>query len=394
MNLFYATRIFYSQSLTIVLTNGTIYLVMLIFRLRAPNLAVFALLTGSQLIMAYIWFRISKFLILWYSRDLKAAVLYSETGEIDRFVKDQPMHFRSDLRFIELSDSSDKALDGLRGIDVVYSTSLPLENRKEILAHCLEHKIMFFFKPEISEVILAGAKPVRGFNNLILGIPRFDSSVEFKVVKRFMDLALSSIALILFSPFMLITALAIHLQDGGPALYRQTRLTKDGKPFTMYKFRSMRVDAEKDGQARLASENDDRITAVGRIVRMIRFDELPQLFNILRGDMAIVGPRPERPEIMDQYIETLPEFPLRLQVKAGLTGFAQIYGRYDSTPEDKLNLDLYYIGHPSIINEVRIMVATVKILFMKESTRGVAQGQITADRELNPQLKRSPGKEQ
>jgi lipopolysaccharide/colanic/teichoic acid biosynthesis glycosyltransferase len=161
--------------------------------------------------------------------------------------------------------------------------------------------------------------------------------------------------------------------------YRQVRLTKNGKPFKVLKFRSMRTDAEKDGVARLSTgEKDDRITPVGRFIRKVRIDELPQLFNILGGSMSIVGPRPERPEIAAQYEEELPEFALRLQAKAGLTGYAQVYGKYNTTPYDKLQMDLMYIAHPSFWEDLRIMLATVKILFIPESTEGVAAGSTTA----------------
>ena len=150
--------------------------------------------------------------------------------------------------------------------------------------------------------------------------------------------------------------------DGGPAFYKQVRLTKDGKQFEILKFRSMRVDAEKDGVARLSTgDKDDRITKVGHIIRACRLDELPQLLNILKGDLSIVGPRPERPEIAAQYCEEMPEFALRLQAKAGLTGYAQVYGKYNTTPYDKLQMDLMYIAHPSLIEDLKIMLATVKI---------------------------------
>ena len=162
-------------------------------------------------------------------------------------------------------------------------------------------------------------------------------------------------------------------------MYSQVRLTKDAKEFRIYKFRSMRTDAEKDGVARLSTgDNDDRITPVGRIIRKLRLDELPQLFNILKGDLSVCGPRPERPEIAAQYEQEMPEFALRLQAKAGLTGYAQVYGKYNTTPYDKLQMDLMYIAHPSIVEDAKIMLATVKILFMPESTEGVEEGQITA----------------
>ena len=177
---------------------------------------------------------------------------------------------------------------------------------------------------------------------------------------------------------LLTTAIAVK-SDGGPAFYKQVRLTKDGKQFEILKFRSMRVDAEKDGVARLSTgDKDDRITKVGHIIRACRLDELPQLLNILKGDLSIVGPRPERPEIAAQYCEEMPEFALRLQAKAGLTGYAQVYGKYNTTPYDKLQMDLMYIAHPSLIEDLKIMLATIKILFMPESTEGVAEGATTA----------------
>ena len=143
----------------------------------------------------------------------------------------------------------------------------------------------------------------------------------------------------------------------------------------------MRVDAERDGVARLSTANDDRITPVGKFIRACRFDELPQLFNILKGDMTIVGPRPERPEIASQYAETIPSFPLRLQVKAGLTGLAQVYGKYNTDPYDKLRMDLMYINRMSLLYDIQLILATVKGLFMKESTSGIADGQTTAAKE-------------
>ena len=178
---------------------------------------------------------------------------------------------------------------------------------------------------------------------------------------------------------MLIIALLVHFYDGGPVFYSQTRLTKGGREFGVLKFRSMKVNAEKDGVARLSSgENDPRITPVGHVIRKCRIDELPQLLNILKGDMSIVGPRPERPQIAEEYEKAMPEFYLRLQVKAGLTGYAQVYGKYNTTPYDKLLMDLMYISHANILDDLFIMFATVKILFMPESTEGVAEGQTTA----------------
>ena len=217
------------------------------------------------------------------------------------------------------------------------------------------------------------------FHLPMLRVGRYMASPEYLLAKRVIDIIISALALVILSPIFLVTAIVIKATDHGPVFYKQVRLTKNGKEFKILKFRSMRVDAEKDGVARLSTgDKDDRITPVGRIIRTCRIDELPQLINILKGDLSVVGPRPERPEIAAQYCEEMPEFNLRLQAKAGLTGYAQIYGKYNTTPYDKLVMDLMYIAHPSIIEDLKIMFATVKILFMPESTEGVAEGQATA----------------
>ena len=218
------------------------------------------------------------------------------------------------------------------------------------------------------------------FHLPMLRLDRYSPSPEYLFIKRAMDIILSALALLIIWPVMVVTAICIKRTDGGPVFYRQCRLTKDGKPFDVLKFRSMRVDAEKDGVARLSTgDKDDRITPVGRVIRKVRIDELPQLINILRGDMSIVGPRPERPEIAAEYEKEMPEFRLRLQAKCGLTGYAQVYGKYNTTPYDKLQMDLMYIANPGLAEDLKIMFATVKILFMPESTEGVEEGQITAE---------------
>ena len=178
-------------------------------------------------------------------------------------------------------------------------------------------------------------------------------------------------AFIITSPVMLITAVAVKLYDGGPVLYKQVRLTRHDRKFEIYKFRSMVVDAESDGIAKLARENDDRITPVGRIIRATRIDELPQLFNILKGDMSFAGPRPERPEIMEEYCKEIPEFAFRTRVKAGLTGYAQVYGKYNTTPYDKLKLDLFYISNYSMWTDIKLILMTLKIVLKKDATEGV-----------------------
>ena len=202
--------------------------------------------------------------------------------------------------------------------------------------------------------------------------------MEERFFKRTTDIVCSLFLLILTSPLMLATAAAIKLYDRGPVLYKQVRCTLNQRKFYILKFRSMRTDAEKDGVARLAQKGDDRITPVGRIIRKCRVDELPQLFNILKGDMSFIGPRPERPEIIKQYMEIMPEFAFRMKVRAGLAGFAQVYGKYNTSPYDKLKLDLTYIENYSVWLDIKLMILTIKVLFWPDSTEGVEAEQITA----------------
>lgn len=270
-------------------------------------------------------------------------------------------------------------LSMLDGVTTVFMSGICSHERNVILKYCVNNNINVFVIPRIGDTIMSGAHHMHMFHLPMLRVGRYNPQPEYLFIKRLVDIVISAAAIVILSPIFLVTAIAIKATDHGPVFYKQTRLTKDGKKFVILKFRSMRVDAEKDGVARLSTgENDDRITPVGKIIRAFRIDELPQLLNILRGDLSIVGPRPERPEIAAQYCEEIPEFALRLQAKAGLTGYAQVYGKYNTTPYDKLVMDLMYIAHPSIIEDFKIMFATVKILFTPESTEGISEGQITA----------------
>ena len=213
-----------------------------------------------------------------------------------------------------------------------------------------------------------------------------ERSGVYQAVKRLFDILASLAALAVLSPLFLVIAILILSEDGRPVFYKHTRVGKGGKTFQMYKFRTMYQDRrivltpeqQVELQQEFKLENDPRVTRIGSKLRMSSLDELPQLLNILKGDLSVVGPRPERPEIAAQYCEEMPEFALRLQAKAGLTGYAQVYGKYNTTPYDKLQMDLMYIAHPSLIEDLKIMLATVKILFMPESTEGVSEGQTTA----------------
>lgn len=269
--------------------------------------------------------------------------------------------------------------DKLKDYEAILVAGVNSRCRNGILKYCKEESIPGLFLPHVGDVIMQESSHIQSFDSPVLYVSRSVMKPEYRIVKRLFDIVASGIGIIVLSPLMAATALAIRLYDHGPAIYRQIRLTKNGREFKILKFRSMRVDAEKDGVARLSSgDSDDRITPIGRFVRKCRLDELPQLFNIFMGDMSIVGPRPERPEIAEQYYKSIPDFRLRLQVKAGLTGYAQVYGKYNTDPYEKLEFDLLYINHMSVLTDLKLIIATISILFSRESTEGVRQNSVTA----------------
>lgn len=256
--------------------------------------------------------------------------------------------------------------------------------RNDILKYCYGHSVRTYVVPKVSDIILTSAHDITLFDTPLKLIKGRGLSLIQRFAKRMFDLILCLIAMIPAAPLMLIIAAAIKIQDGGPVFYEQKRVTKDGKIFEILKFRSMVVDAESGGYnlSMRANGKDPRITKVGAVIRATRMDELPQLLNILKGDMTIVGPRPERVENVEAYSAEMPEWHFREKVKAGLTGYAQIYGKYNTSAYDKLRLDLLYIENYSVLMDIRLIFQTVRILFSKESTEGFEKtGELVAKRE-------------
>lgn len=248
---------------------------------------------------------------------------------------------------------------------------IPLEDRNTLLKFCYSRSIRVYLMPKISDVIICGSEKMHLFDTPIWLTREYALTIEQRIIKRSIDIVCSLILIILASPVMLLTAMIIKISDRGPVFYSQIRCTIGDKQFKIHKFRSMRVDAESDGKARLAAKNDDRITPFGRFIRAVRIDELPQLFNILVGDMSFIGPRPERPELIEEFCKEMPEFAFRTKVKAGLAGYAQVYGKYNTTPYDKLRLDLTYIENYSVWMDLKLMLLTLKVIVTPSSTEGV-----------------------
>ena len=224
--------------------------------------------------------------------------------------------------------------------------------------------------PKISDIIIGGSYDINLFDTPIQLVNGTGLSASQRMVKRAMDIVLGSVAFIIASPIMLLVAIAIKIEDRGPVFFMQERVTRDGRLFKMIKFRSMIENANKVGEVKGTTKDDKRVTRVGTIIRRYRIDELPQLINIIKGDMSLVGPRPECREFHEKYCKEIPEFVFRNKVKAGLTGYAQIFGRYNTSAYDKVRLDLIYIEKYSLLLDIKLMLMTLRILLKKESTEG------------------------
>lgn len=371
--------IVFSQMLAAMIADGLIYLLICLLAKRFCSLIPGIAAIAGQLVVSALWaFYAQK----WYYKTfppLATAIVYDMRPGIEEMIREDNLEKKYNVKITLDIQKCLKNMEVLRQMDVVFLGGIHSHERNKILKYCVEHDIDVFVLPRVGDLMMDAARPTHMFHLSVLKVGRSMASPEYLFIKRAMDIVLSLIALLITSPLFLVISAAIKATDGGPVFYKQCRLTKDGRRFDIIKFRSMKVDAEKDGVARLSTgETDDRITPVGRVIRKFRLDELPQLINILKGDLSICGPRPERPEIAAQYCETLPEFALRLQVKAGLTGYAQVYGKYNTSPYDKLQMDLMYIAHQGILEDLKLMLATVKVLFVPESTEGITEGETTA----------------
>ena len=274
-------------------------------------------------------------------------------------------------KLISVEEGYEAIINEIPKHDAVILNDVPAELRNDILKFCYQYRVRTYVAPKLTDVMLRGARNITLFDTPLLLVKGTGLTPAQRVAKRTMDILLGSVALIIAAIPMLVVALAIKLEDGGPVFFRQKRMTRGGREFDILKFRSMIVDAEKYSGAVLAAGDDPRITKVGKIIRATRLDELPQIINIVKGDMSIVGPRPERKVIADEYCKDIPEFAYRLKVRGGLTGYAQIYGKYNTSAYDKLRLDLMYIENYSLLLDIKLIILTLRIIFSKDSTEGI-----------------------
>lgn len=365
-------NVIYSQILALVIVNVITYLQIALIDKRFHSLTLMGGILVTEIIVAVIWAFAFQFI---YSRLFPRRHMLLVYGERPIFHLMQKISTREDkyqiCNIIHYEEGVDEIMRLADQYDAIIIGDIPAHERNQLLKRCFGQGIRTYTVPKISDIINRSSDDLNLFDTSLLLSRNEDLKIEQLFAKRMMDVVCSFLGLLISSPFFLIIAFLIKATDRGPVFYKQIRLTRNGKEFEIYKFRTMIQDAEKDGHARLASEHDDRILPVGRFLRATRLDELPQLINVLKGEMSMVGPRPERPELAAEIEKELPEFPYRLKVKAGLTGYAQIYGKYNTTAYDKLKLDLTYIRNYSFFLDLKLMIMTPKIMLMKESTEGV-----------------------
>ncbi len=373
-----------SQYLSIFIANIFTYMIISLLAFRLIDVLPMVVMTLGDFLITTVWSFCAGHLYGRIFKSWKILLIYGERPATDLVYKVEERRDKYAISdAINVSEGLEAIAEKAKNFEAVIIGDINARDRNDVLKYCYGNGIRAYVIPKISDIIMMGSDRIHIFDTPFLLEKGYSLSFDQRFWKRALDLVLAVPVFILTSPVMLLTTLMIKLDDGGSVLYKQIRCTQDGREFEMIKFRSMVENAESDGIAKLAQKDDCRITRIGKFIRATRIDELPQLYNIIVGDMSFVGPRPERPEIIRQYMEDMPEFKFRMRVKAGLTGFAQIYGKYNTIPYDKLKLDLFYIENYSVWIDIKLILMTVKILLKRESTEGVSEKQVTAVREMD-----------
>lgn len=371
--------IIFSMMLAVLITDVITYLQLMImntnpannirFKIEHIDLFLIVFLAQMLFIIFFAYFGNGVFFRLYKPRntliiyDKDELSLMKMTRVLNRF------NLQYELQNI-VNSYDDVAFDMIQESDFVVLLDMDENRRNEFAEFCYAFDISFTYEASLATVVSMSGNHVVYDDKSMVDVNLGGLTIEEKIGKRVMDFITSSLGLLVTLPILIVVAIAIKVDDGGAVFFRQNRYTKDGKIFKVIKFRSMKENVENYS----ATEDDDRITRVGKILRKTRLDELPQLINVLVGDMSIVGPRPEMIENVVRYEKELPEFRYRLKVKGGVTGIAQIEGKYNTSPMDKLLMDLVYIENYSIWNDIKLVLRTLIVLFKSDSTEGFEEG--------------------
>ncbi len=362
----------YSLSLAVLFSNGFIYIILCLIAERVLNPLALLALTVFQVIViiACMHSLSSAYFALYKARRVLAVFDPSMRNDIIK-----KMSLISERFTLAKGITTDRSFEDIKREIDKFQTVLICDFdpalKDEVLKYCYANNKRIYLLPSSGDTILNGSYQVHVFDTPVLFLHNGGLSMEQRFIKRVFDIVVSGASILILSPLMILIAIVVKCTSRGPIIFKQPRITINQKVFNIYKFRSMRVI---DGdEVKKTTVDDDRITWIGKLIRPLRLDELPQLFNILFGDMSVVGPRPEMIELVKDYSQKLPEFNLRHKVKAGLTGYAQIYGKYNTTPLNKLNMDIHYIEHYSFLEDIKLCAMTLKILFVRESTEGFSE---------------------
>lgn len=364
--------IYISQVIALTIVNFVTYLQISLIANKPAIIGPIALIMGIDLVMTFVccWCFTAYYHIKSVPRDM--LLVYGTENAIDlKFKMDTRKDRYTITELVRYDAGMDVLVAKIEQHDSVIINDVPAEIRNDILKYCYQNEVRTYVVPKISDIIIKGAPDITLFDTPLILVKGRGLSREQEMAKRLFDLFLCAIAFIPFVIISILTAIAIKLDDGGPVFYTQERLTKKGKIFKIYKFRSMKVNSETAETYHGAVEDDPRITRVGHIIRRFRIDELAQYLNILRGDMSFVGCRPEHLKDTKERCQEIPDYMERYKAKAGLTGYAQVYGKYNTSPYDKLRMDLMYVENYSLMLDIKLVLMTVRTLFRKDSTEGV-----------------------
>jgi exopolysaccharide biosynthesis polyprenyl glycosylphosphotransferase len=361
-----------SIGLATFFTDLIAYLELMIMRTNQPSIYAFRIRSVSWLLLAFtlqlliiaIFVYLGNELFFVINKPERTCIVTSSQKKLDavmRVISKYKKQYRPEAVF----DYREKnILDLIQEYDTVFVYEVPVKRRTEIIRYCYQEKKEIYYNPELHDIVEVNSEyymldDVSMLNARVKGL-----TMEQRIVKRLMDLAIALTAGIICLPFCLVAALAIKVEDHGPVFFKQKRATINGRVFEVIKFRTMKQNVVN----RSVRKGDDRITKVGHFLRKTRIDEIPQLLNIIKGDMSFVGPRPEMLKNVTEYTQQLPEFKYRLRVKAGLTGYAQVAGKYNTTPKDKLVMDVMYIENYSILKDFQLIFQTLGVILKPDST--------------------------
>lgn len=384
LNILFSIYIYYNKSLTDLFVITLIVQVILTVMIMAmtffgrwfsfPRSVILISFVVSSIIL-FLW-RVAVFKLYERIAGTKKVMVVGEKNKIGAIIYNfmNAKNKRHTVTSAVVDNYYENIKKHVNSIDIVYiAADLDRHDKLEIFDFLIKNNKNIFVNTSFEHLALVNPNIMNIEDESVIELSNFRISPEFDLIKRATDMIVAALMILVTSPIMFITAILIKMTSKGPVVYKQVRITKDQQEFNIYKFRTMSATAETESGPVLAKANDMRVTTIGKYLRTLRIDELPQLFNVLNGTMSLVGPRPERPFFVDQFKKENPYYDLRHNVRAGITGYAQVYGKYSTNFNSKLNFDLVYIKNYNLLMDIKILLQTIKVLFDKVSSKGLEE---------------------